>query len=399
MGVKKLIDGALTKRGTWLIFALSAAPMLWGVFSRLTKHNHLFADFRQLSCAASQVAAHQPLYAGGTCPGMDAMPYVYIPAIADGAAALSKVLGTTGFTALYVVVYLAAAIGLGWKLIFSPRLSAAPAERAPLLTVITGSALSWGNIALPLAGMIALTADLIMSTPVVFCAAVAAASVIKPVFLVYLLGLLYAPLPLLRRILWIGLSAICGLAPTALFMIFGGEEAREWTAQTLHYVLTQAPGYGFLGWTAALGVSGTGPWVVGLFLIYAAVIAISGWVTAAQSGLGASERIWFGLGVAALLIPRLMRYDAFFLGLGAILLAAASRRLSPRYGRQITIGVYGLFAVAWILNTVMGGKQLLLITPLFNLLLVGLAIGFARRRKQAGVVDGEIRLDTADQGA
>jgi hypothetical protein len=399
MRFKPLTDFALTRRGTWLIAALSAAPLLWGVFSRLSKHNHLFADFLQLSCAATQVRAHHALYAGGACPGMDAMPFVYIPAIAQGAAVLTSALGPRGFAALYSVVYLIAAGFLGWKLIASRTLPYPPAERAPLLTFITGSALSWGNIALPLAALIAATVDLIMTAPLLFCAAVAVASVFKPVFLVYLLALLYAPLPLLRRIVLIGASAIAGLAPTVLFMGFGGDEARQWTAQTVHYVLVQAPGYGFLGWTAALGFAGVGPWVIALFLLYAAAIVVSGWAAAARCDLSASERIWLGMGVAALLIPRLMRYDAFFLGLGVILLAGASRRLSPRYGRQITIGVYAVFALAWILNTVMGGKQLLLVTPLFSLLLFAVGIGAAYRGITPKVPDRGIRLDTADQGA
>ncbi len=371
--MQRLIEMLRSRRGTWLVVVLATAPMLWGLFSRLKKHNHLFADFLQLSCAAARSNAHQPLYGGAPCAGMDAMPFVYIPLVAHGAAAVSGVLGASGFTFLYAVLYIAAGLYLFWTLVFSKAVSLAPVERAPLMTIITGSALSWGNIALPLTALIVGAADSILTLPIVFGAAVAIASMFKPVFLVYLMGLLYAPLPLMRRAWVIGASAICGLAPTALFMLFGGEEARQWTAQTLHYVLTQAPGYGFLGWTSALGVSGVGPVVAVLFVLYALVIVISGWIVAAKSGLPDRERVWLGLGSAALVIPRMMRYDAFLLGLGMIVLAKAARTMSPVYGRRIGIGVYGLFALSWVLNVAVGGNQLLLVTPLFSLLLVGMA--------------------------
>jgi hypothetical protein len=359
---------------------LTTAPMLWGLLSRLRKHNHLFADFLQLSCAAARTGAHQPLFSGAPCEGMDAMPFVYIPLIAHGAAALTGALGPFGFSLLYVLVYIAAGFYLGWVLVFSKAVVLQLVERAPLMTLITGSALSWGNIALPLTALIVGAANAALTLPIGFGAAVAVAAVFKPVFLVYLLGLLYAPVPLMRRALVIGGSALCGLAPTLTFLVFGGEEARQWTAQTLHYVLVQAPGYGFLGWMAALGVSGVGPVVAGLFMLYALVIVVSGWIVATQSGLPDRDRVWLGLGAAALLIPRLMRYDAFLLGLGLIVLAQAARALSPRHGRTLSIAVYGLLALSWVLNFAVGGNLLLLVTPLFSLLLVGVAAWCLQRR-------------------
>jgi len=389
--MQRLIQFVQSRRGVWLVLALAPAPMLWGLLSRLRKHNHLFADFLQLSCAALRTNAHQPLYGGGPCVGMDAMPFVYIPLIAHGAAALTGWLGAAGFTLLYAVIYGAAGLYLYWMLVFSKAVALAPVERAPLLTLITGSALSWGNVALPLIALIAGAARLALTLPILFGAAVALAAVVKPVFLAYLLGLLYAPISLMRRAAVILASAAAGLAPTVLFVLLGGDEARQWTAQTLHYVLVQAPGYGFLGWTAAMGLVGVGPMQGGLFLAFAAVIVVSGWIVAAQSGLGARERVWLGLGVAALLIPRLMRYDGFLLGLGLIILAEAARAMGPILGRRVSIGVYGLLALSWVLNVVVGGNQLLLVTPLFSLLLVGMA-GFSLYQRRRPVVPGQAML-------
>ncbi len=380
-----------------MVCVLMAAPLLLGLCTRLKKHNHLFADFFQLSCAAERAMAHEPLYGGAPCTGMDAMPFVYIPLVAHLSAALTGWFGGLGFTVLYACLYGAAALYLFWTLVVSRAISLPPVERAPLLTLVTGSALSWGNIALPLTALVVAAAT-VSELPIVFGAAVAAASVFKPVFLVYLLGVLYSPLSLMRRILVIGASAACGLAPTLAFMAFGGDEARQWTAQTLNYVLVQAPGYGFLGWTAALKISGTWP-VAGLFVVYAVAMVVSGWIVAAHSGLPDRERVWLGLGSAALLIPRLMRYDAFLLGIGMIVLAQAVRCRSPRYGRMISIGVYSLLALSWVLNIAVGGNQLLLVTPLFSLLLMGTAVWLIKRRRRPDDVVAGMRLDTARQGA
>jgi hypothetical protein len=363
-----------SQRGFWTIFALAAAPMTWGLLSRLKKHNHLFADFYQLSCAAARQGAHLPLYDHSACPGMDAMPFVYIAPIAHISAVLTGWLGAGGFTAFYVVLYVAAGVALLWKLIFSKTIAAPPVERAPMLVLITGSAVSWGNIALPLAALIAVAAETVMSAPVLFCAAVAVATAVKPTYLVYLLGVLYAPLSLVRRGVLVGLTAAAGLAPTLLFIMLGGAEAQQWLAQTTHYVLYQAPGFGFLGWTAALHIPGTGGVVSGVFLLYAALIAAAGWLVAARGGLGAVERVWLGLGVAPLLIPRLMRYDAFLLGMGMILTAKAAQAISPGFGPRAAPALYGLFGVCWVLNAAVGGNQLLLVTPLFSLALILLAV-------------------------
>ncbi len=372
-----------------VIAVLFLAPTLVGILTRLIKHKSYFADFRQLVCAGQHVAQGLPLYGpGSACPAMDAMPFVYIPGVAHVSSGFMGVLGSGGFTLLYAALFVLAAVSMVFTLVFDRRVPGTPQERVPTLALITGSAVSWGNIALPLSALIGAAAVVLESWPILFVLAVALATVVKPLYAACLLPLIYLPRSRVQRAGLIALGLILGLTPVALFLFTGGEAAKAWSFQTEHYVATQASGFGFLGWqTLLFRYSGLGPLTLIAYAVFTGSSLLALLVIAARGGLDVRSKVWLSLAVACLIVPRVMRYDVFLLGLGLIVTVYAAEALSVRAGRIVAGLVYAGLGIALLMNFAVGGNQLFLITLLFWGVLVGLAIAMVRRPGEADAVE------------
>src|SRR5262249_49316415 len=145
-----------------------------------------------------------------------------------------------------------------------------------------------------------------------FAALVSGAAMIKPIYLTLLAMIAYAPAPLWRRGVLIVAAAI---APVAM-SLFGGPEVQAWRGFTLD-VVGPWPGGGLLEWLKNIGLTRfeiVGP----IYLVYAAVLFVSGLVIAETGRLSRQGRLWLGASVGVLLIPRLSAYDLLALGPGAL---------------------------------------------------------------------------------
>ena len=318
---------------TGLVFLL---PPVLGLLAKLWRSRRWFGDYQAVACAGQKVLAHQPVYDFGlNCGGMHASVYVYIPAVAQFAAFCQKLIGGDGFFFLYLLLF---ALSVG-GLIFVPLLSkAAPGiwrDKLPFTVFLSGSAIMWGNIAVILHAATMMAALVLETAPWLFVAAVVVAAWVKPVFLTYLIVALIADMPPARRAAMAVSGVAAGLLPTFVYMTIGGDEARAWFTVLSHFVYVQTPGYGVLGWLADAGIHGDGVVAKAVYLVYAFALGLSGVIVAEGLRLDGRSRLWLGLTLAALMIPRIMSQDMFLLGPGLWLLArTAAERLDGGLARQ-----------------------------------------------------------------
>ena len=179
----------------------------------------------------------------------------------------------------------------------------------------------WGNIAVILHGVVLLAALTFETLPWLFVAAVVVAAWVKPVFLAYLAVVLIADRPVLNRILMAFAGVVAGLAPTLLFSLTGGHLAQEWAAILGHFVYDTTPGYGYFGWLDLIGINGGSAVVQAGYLVFAGLLLTAGLCLAEGLALDGRERLWLGLSLAVLLIPRIMSQDIFLLGPGLVIVA------------------------------------------------------------------------------
>ena len=362
-----------------LVFLL---PPVSGLLAKLFRSRTLFGDYQAVACAGQKVLAHQPVYDFGLhCGGMHASVYVYIPAVAQFAAFCQKLLGGGGFFLLYLALFAASVGGL----IFVPLLSkAAPGtwrDKLPFTVFLSGSAVMWGNIAVILHAGVMMAALVLDSAPWLFVAAVVVAAWVKPVFLTYLIVVLIADRPLLQRAAMALTGVMAGLLPTFVYATIGGDEAHAWLTVLSHFVYVQTPGYGVLGWLAAAGVHGDGLLAKVVYLVFALALGVSGLILAEGLRLDARDRLWLGLALAALMIPRIMSQDLFLLGPGLWRLARSASRLDGRLAKQAPPLMLIVCSVALLGGLTNLGEWL---TPLalmgLSLLVMGLAAVTLRQR-------------------
>jgi hypothetical protein len=114
------------------------------------------------------------------------------------------------------------------------------------------------------------------------------------------------------------------------FILTGGALTSQWYALLSHYVYNITPGVGFFGWLDLIGLDPAHTGAKLAYLVYAGLITLSGLVLARSLQLNRRERIWLGLSLAALLIPRIMSEDICLIGPGLWILADKSARLASR---------------------------------------------------------------------
>ncbi len=357
---------------------LFVLPFLFGLGAKLIRAKQWFGDYQAMACAGLKVQAHQPMYAVHlACPGMHASAFVYIPAVANIFATLEHLLSEPVVCALYAVLFfisLAALVVVPLR--FAPG---AWRDKLPFAVFIGQATVTWGNVAVLLHAAILGAALLLDTAPWLFVVAVACAAAVKPVFLTYLAVILLSDMPWLKRLGLMLSGAIAGLAPTFVFIATDPGTAYQWAQVLTHFVYDVTPGSGFYGWLGFLGVRGDTLLAQAMFLVYAGALALSALYIAYRLKLDGRARLWLGLGVAALLIPRIMSQDVFLLAPGLVIVAQrgallATSRDAPagktsrtllRHGPNI---VWGLCALALMFGWI--GRD----RPVDSLALLGLSL-------------------------
>ncbi len=306
-------------------------PLALGILAKLHRSKYVFSEYQSVACAGLKVLQNAPIYALDLqCHGMRAASFVYIPGVAQMAAFFERLLTEPGFLVLYLVFYLAAAAALVYIPFFARRTPGNWRDKLPFAVFLTSSAFMLGNIAVILHGIVLLGALAIEITPWLFIAAVALAAWVKPTFLTYLIVILLLDIPLVRRISLMAAGVIIGLLPLGHFILTGGAVTQEWYTLLSHYVFKVTPGVGFFGWASLIGLDPAHIGIKMAYLVFAGLITLSGLALAKGLQLNRPERIWLGLSLAALLIPRIMSEDICLIGPGLLILANKSAQLSGK---------------------------------------------------------------------
>lgn len=317
---------------TIFIFCL---PILSGLIGKLGKSKAWFGDYQAIACAGQKVIESQPIYDFQlACEGMRPAVFVYLPFVADTAAFLARILGQSGLQILYACIYVFSLLALTWLIYLRKATPASLIQKIPFAAFLTGSAVVWGNIAVLCHTAVAFSALLVAGSwrwgPWVFVAVVAACGTIKPVFLTYLAVVLFMAGPFSKRLALFGSGAILGLLPTVLFALDGSTLSQAWRNTLSYFVYQLTPGETYYGWLSLFGLSASGTLAGIGFLIFAGLMTLAGLAIAEGLKLTATERVWLGLSLGVLMIPRLMSQDVFLIGVGLVVIALNTRSLSPQ---------------------------------------------------------------------
>lgn len=320
-----------------------ALPIIKGVVNRLMEGGRGFGDdFEAVLCAGRQAHAGALYYGpAGACTDISHTPFVYLPWVAEGASWIIGLIGTQGLVLVYAALYLLALSFLIYQVFLNKAAPGRLVERLLFLGLITGSAVVLGNVAIPLHALVLAAALLVTSSVLPLALALGLAAAFKPILITFGAVFLLAPLSWPRRIMGGGLALVLAAIPWVLSYQAGGPSWEAWAAVTREMAVSVAPGDGFWGWLAVFGVSGTAPAAIAGYLVFAIALTVFGFVVAAQAGLSARERVWLGLALGTLLIPRLMAIDVYLLAPGMLACVLAARTAAPGVFRAVSWLVIG----------------------------------------------------------
>jgi hypothetical protein len=324
----------------WLI--LWSAPMWTGIVGRIGRPNAFMDDYGAMACAGERALARQPLYiANAQCPGFHSSSYVYPPWVAELFARLIRAVGLSPVFWAYVAVFAVAILWLLWAAIIRPLPFTRFRDRAQFMGFVTGNPPAHGNIAIIVYAAVIAAGLAIGADSLPFAALVSGAAMVKPIYLTLLAMTAYAPGPIWRRAV---LMAAAGVAPIAM-SVWGGADIEAWRNFTLN-VVGHWPGGGFLEWLQDIGLTATKV-VAPLYLLYAALLFISGFVIAEVGKLSREARLWLGASIGVLMIPRLSAYDLLALGPGVLAAQAVVATVAPKLARYLSINWRAASAIAF----------------------------------------------------
>jgi hypothetical protein len=326
-------------------------PVISGVVDRLTEPSRWFRDYNAVACGAERWLENLPIYSmeGFACPGIDAMPFVYHPWIAEAFAWPLSMLGQDNLRLIYIAIYVVALLALGWLII--GRKSATPrTRRAWFAAFMSGSTVYWGNLAIILHALIGVIAIQLRKRPSLLVLAIALAAIAKPIFLTFAVVFLVAPLPLWRRVAYAGVAIALGAAPTIHFVLTGGEMVQHWRELLDHFVYVGKPGDAYLGWLNMIGLPGDTQAATIGYVAFAGIASLAAVIVAEALDMADDERAALGLSVAVLCIPRLMSHDMALLGLGFAALLTAITAANAGAGKWFGRVLLGICIVALVGN-------------------------------------------------
>jgi hypothetical protein len=180
--------------------------------------------------------------------------------------------------------------------------------------------------------------------------AIAAAALVKPLFVTFAIVFALMAWPLWRRIAYSAATLVLGLLPTAWFALYGGALAEQWRELVSYYVYVDRPGEAFLGWVALFGGDIAAPATLAGYLAFAAAITLAGLVIAEGLELDDDARALLGLSLGVLLIPRLMGQDFWLIGHGLLGFAAAMGAANAARGRLLERALLAICVLVLIGN-------------------------------------------------
>lgn len=305
-------------------------PLTFGVLAKLRHPDGLFSEYRTVACAGIHANAGEDLYSRTlTCAGQQVPSFVYLPDVARIAGRIIAFTGEPGFLLAYLCLTLLSVAALIALPLFSALAPGAWQDRLPFAALIAGGAVLVGNIAVILHGAVLIAALVFETAPWVLIGVIVAAAWIKPVFLTALIIPLIADIPWRNKAAMIGAGAVLGLMPAVLFTATGGVLARQWLDLLSYFVCDVTPGKGLLGWLQWFGVNGRSAVAQGLWLLFAAALVGCGLLLPKALRLTKCERVWLGLAIATLLVPRIMAEDVFLIGPGLLAVARAAKGFLP----------------------------------------------------------------------
>jgi hypothetical protein len=372
----------------WLLALICSPPLLVTLVWRQFDGSWWWRDFDAVLCAGVRHAQGLPIYAAHpACAGLGPADFVYPPQIAWLAAGIERFVGLADLRVGFAVVQIGVCLWLGWLMFLRPLEHLSLRARIPALALIDGGIIVCGNLAIACHALVAASLLGFRRTRLPFIAAVAAVSVLKPIYAIYLVVLLLDKAPWRVRLVRGGIGALALAAVGAAIWRTGGPEFGAWQ-EALHRVVVHGkPGGGLLGLFGLLGLPTTGVAPLAAFLLCAALLTICGLAIAEARGgsFSADERWLFGLGLAQLINPRPLGYDFVMLAPAIAMAAIAARDISPAVGRAARAWLTAACFAFWTLvNVGMGGQAALAATPMLSLgfLAVGLALVWRRLAPQ-----------------
>ncbi|MDC7684315.1 hypothetical protein PQU92_13590 [Asticcacaulis sp. BYS171W] len=325
-----------------LLIFLFALPLLSGVVGKISKSNAWFGDYRAVACGAQKIIDGGALYDMNLkCEDMDGTTavYVYLPVVAEAFAAVVRVIGQDGLFVLYTGLYVLSLAVLFWgtycvlpgtKEDSTETESVAPTlmQKLPFAAFLTGSAIVWGNIAVLGHAAVLASAMTARRFPWLFVAVVALCGVVKPVFLTYLAVVLFLDFSVWKRLGLFIAGAVAGVLPTVLFAAEHSPLSEQWRQTLSYFVYSLTPGESFYGWLSLVGIRADSSIASIGWLVFAGLMTLSGLAIAEGLRLSSRARIWLGLSLGVLMIPRLMSQDVFLIGVGLVYAALHARDLS-----------------------------------------------------------------------
>jgi hypothetical protein len=385
---------ALTSRawGRALFLLLCVAPLIAGVLSRFKRHSLWFSDYDAVACAGEKMAQGEDFYFWPpVCSHhMHSSGYVYPPFVARMFETGVEAIGADAFKIAYLVVAAISFCFLCWFVFLRREAPAGFWDRALGFALVTGSLVYYANIAVPLHALIFLAALVAPRRPWVFALALAAAAALKPVYLVYGLVLLVVQAPLLTRLATGAVAATLGLAPTAAFVIGGGEVVATWRRSLEYFVYGRQPGEGFYGWLFAFGLDGRGLAFAAACALYVGVMSLAAIAIAIKAKLDGPARVSLGLGIACLVNPRLSANDVLPLALaaGSVIAVARAADLPERTRRGIVALVAGGLCIGGIGNSLdLGDYCVKVCTVMLSAAVLWLAVALVRREPRRATAD------------
>ena len=349
--------------GWWLLWSL---PLLAGSYGRLFKAKTApLVDWGSVVCAAGRAAKGLPLYgAGARCADTAMSTYVYPPWVAQALSPLVAAFGPAGGYAPYLALFAAALALLLWAA-FAARWPWAPRrERAPFLALVSWNPIVVGNVAVVQQAAVLVAGLTGGAASLPFALVVAVAALVKPTALAFCACILFAAAPLPRRL------ALCALAcaPVLLLVGLGVDGAGEWRRFAFGEAVAADPGGGVLRWLDDAGLRG--PPALAVSAAYGAILLAAGWTIAARGGLEARARLFLGVTVAVLALPRVVAYDLLPIAPGWLAATAAVALRSPVAARRLKAWAVGCCAL-YLVASLGGGKLKLA----HDVALAGLALG------------------------
>lgn len=354
-------------------------PLASGVLGRWIQGKQIYSglDFESILCGGARAAQDQSRYAvhgDFHCDAYDAASsFIYLPWIADLGHAAVAAFGTSIVTmvwALLFTVSLAVAIYIP---LLAPMSFTSRKARLPFASLITGSVVFWGNIAGLVYALMALSTYIAARRPAVFVSVVVFAGSIKQTWLTNLTVILLLDLPWWKRWTYFLIGAAAGLAPTLWFVVTANPaEVSAWADVTRYTAMVQTPGQGLLRWAQLLGLPPNSDWIIPLWIGFAAAMVIAGLGLVEHYRPSGRARVWLGLLIAVLIIPRIASYDFLLFAPGIALLLDIATREGKRLVANTVYGACVLTLIIGIADSADHAIVLVTLTSSASIMLIGL---------------------------